>query len=104
MTLQRILPYVEHHVYWERKMPDIELTAHAKDMLLERSIAEDWLWLAIHSPHREWVGDDHNVHYAKTIKEREGRVLHVVVNPDLQPNRVVTIFFDRRLGRKGRAK
>jgi hypothetical protein len=44
------------------------------------------------------------MHYTKAIRERDGRVLRVVVNADVQPNRVVTVFFDRRLGRKQRGK
>ena len=40
------------------------------------------------------------MHYTKRIRERDGRVLRVIVNADLQPNRVVTVFFDRRLWQK----
>jgi hypothetical protein len=39
-------------------------------------------------------------HDTKTIREKEGRVLHVMVNTYVQPNRIVTVFFDRRLGKK----
>ena len=31
-------------------MLDIELTGHAKAMLLERKISEDWLWRTINAP------------------------------------------------------
>ena len=45
------------------------------------------------------------MHYTKAIRERGGRILRVVVNTDAQPNRVITVFFDRRLGQKvGKAK
>jgi len=40
------------------------------------------------------------MHYTKTIRERDGRVLRVVVNADVQPNLVVTVFFDHRLSPK----
>ena len=43
---------------------------------------------------------DNAPHYTKRIHERDGRVLRVVVNADVQPNRVVTVFFDRRLRQK----
>jgi hypothetical protein len=43
--------------------------------------------------------EDNNLHYSKGIKERGGQVLHVVVNPNVQPNRIVTVFFDRRMRR-----
>jgi hypothetical protein len=46
------------------------------------------------------MGDDGNIHYIKAIKERNNRILHIVVNPNFQPNRIVTLFFDRRLMRK----
>ncbi|MBI4758555.1 MAG: DUF4258 domain-containing protein [Chloroflexi bacterium] len=81
-------------------MPDIELTIHAKDMLIERNIREVWVWRTIESPDSKETGTDLNTHYIKAIPENEGRFLRVVVNPHVQPNRVVTVFFDRRLGRK----
>ena len=37
------------------------------------------------------------MHYTKPIRERNGRVLCVVVNPYENPRRIVTVFFDRRL-------
>ena len=80
--------------------PPVELTAHARDMLTERNIAEEWVWRTINTPDRERRGEDSNMHYTKAIQEREGRVLHVVVNADVEPHRIVTVFFDRRLGRK----
>ncbi len=83
-------------------MPDFELSAHTQDMLTERNIAEEWLWRTLRTPDKKRRGEDGNMHYTKTIHEREGRVLRVVVNTDVYPNRIVTVFFDRRLGRKER--
>jgi hypothetical protein len=40
------------------------------------------------------------MHYTKTLGEAQGRVLHVVVDDHYQPNRIVTVFFDRRLREK----
>jgi hypothetical protein len=85
-------------------MPNMELSTHAKDMLMERNILEEWVWRTINTPQRKRLGDDGNMHYTKAIKEREGRVLHVVVNPNVQPNRIVTVFFDRRLGKRAEKK
>lgn len=86
-------------------MPDFELSTHTKDMLKERNIAEQWVWRTINTPDRKHRGDDGNMHYTKTIRERDDRVLRVVVNADVQPNLIVTVFFDRRLGQKrGRTK
>jgi hypothetical protein len=79
-------------------MPDIELSSHTRDMLIERDIREEWVWRTIDSPDsKRWHVEDGNMHYTKDIKERDGRVLHVVVNTNVWPNRIVTVFFDRRL-------
>ncbi len=78
-------------------MQDIELSSHAKDMLLERNIPEEWVLRTINSPDRKETGADNNTHYLKAIPEKQGRILRVVVNPHVKPNRVVTVFFDRRL-------
>ncbi len=80
--------------------PDMELSIHAKDMLIERNIRAEWVWRTINTPSKKRRGKDGNAHYTKAIKERGGRFLHVVVNPTVYPNRIVTVFFDRRLGRK----
>jgi fermentation-respiration switch protein FrsA (DUF1100 family) len=79
-------------------MEDAELSSHTRDMLVERALQEAWIWRAIKEPDQIWTGDDGNEHYAKAIAERENKMLHVVVNPSVQPRRVVTVFFDRRLG------
>lgn len=82
-------------------MAEFELSAHARDMLRERNIQEQWVWRTVNSPDsKEKNFDDGNVHYTKAIRERDGQVLHVVVNRDVQPNRIVTLFFVRRLRRR----
>jgi len=81
-------------------MEEVTLSRHAKDMLAERNITEEWLWCTIKAPDEKRRGDDGNMHYMKAIREREGRILRVVVNPDVYPNRIVTVFFDRRLGKR----
>jgi hypothetical protein len=78
----------------------MELSTHAKDMLIERQIPEEWVWRTIKSPDRTEIGADKNLHYFKAIEENENRVLRVIVNPRIEPERVVTVFFDRRLRRK----
>lgn len=81
-------------------MLDFELTAHAKDMLIERNIPEEWVWLVLQSFDKKQLGDDGNMHYTKAIVERDNRILHIIVNITIQPNRIVTLFFDRRLGKR----
>jgi hypothetical protein len=46
------------------------------------------------------MGDDGNLHFSKAITENAERILHIVVNANVYPNRIVTVFFDRRLGRR----
>jgi len=81
-------------------MHDTRLSKHAKDMLRERNILEEWMWRAIDTPDRTEIGDDNNTHYIKAISEHGRRFLRVVVNHHVAPKRVVTLFFDRRLGRQ----
>jgi hypothetical protein len=79
---------------------EFELSTHTRDMLIEREIAEDWVWRALDTPDRKRRGTDGNMHYFKSIRERSGKTLHVVVNADVYPNRVITIFFDRKAGKQ----
>jgi hypothetical protein len=80
-------------------MMDIQFAGHARDMLQERNIPEEWVRRTIASPDRTVVGADSNTHYIKAIPEHGGRFLRVIVNSHVTPNRVVTVFFDRRLRR-----
>ena len=73
---------------------------HAREMLVERNIAEEWVFRSIRDSDYDETGADGNLHYIKAIPEHGGRFLRVVVNPDVSPNRILTVFFDRRLGRK----
>jgi len=77
-------------------LPDYEMSGHAREMLIERNIAEEWVWRVLRHPDKAKLGEDGNRHFFKAIRERNGKVLHVVVNPVVQPNRVITVFFDRR--------
>jgi hypothetical protein len=79
---------------------DIEYSKHAQDVINERKINEEWIFRTINCPDYFEVGIDDNDHYIKAIAEFEGRFLHVVINPHTSPERIVTIFFDRRVKRK----
>jgi len=81
-------------------MIEYELSEHASDMLKERNIQEDWVKLAIEDPERKEVKEDGTVHYIRAIEQYGGRYLRVVVNPDYRPQRIVTVFFDRRIMRR----
>ena len=82
------------------RIQDAETSQHARDMLQEREIPEEWMWRTIREPDRTEAKADDTIHYIKAIPERGGRFLRVVVNPHVQPRRIVTLFFDRKLGRK----
>jgi hypothetical protein len=77
-----------------------KLSDHARDMLKERDISEDWVWQTINTPDWEIKGKDDNIRYFKSIIGRQERILHVVVNPHLSPMKIVTVFFDRRARRR----
>lgn len=76
---------------------DIEFSKHTIDMIIERSIPEEWVWLALNFPDRKEIGTDENTHYIKMIPENNHRFLRVIVNEQISPNIVVTVFFDRRI-------
>lgn len=77
-------------------MADYVFTLHARDMLKEREIPEQWVLDAISVPDEKSIESDGNTHYFKSLSERENRVLHIVVNETTEPSRIVTLFLDRR--------
>ncbi len=81
-------------------MAEVQLSGHARDMLSERGIAEEWVWRTIRAPDRTEAGANGSVHYIKAIPEHGGRFLRVIVNRHVEPARVVTVFFDLRLRRQ----
>ena len=80
-------------------MSESEFSEHAREMLKERGIQESWVKKALDQPETKTTHDDGTVHYTRAIEEFGGRHLRVIVNPDIQPQKVVTQFFDRRLRR-----
>lgn len=80
-------------------MIEYEFSEHAYDMLKERNIRESWVKLAIEDPEKKEPKDDGTIHYIRAIEQHGGRYLRVVVNPDVKPQRIVTLFFDRRIRR-----
>lgn len=81
-------------------MADYVFSNHALEMMAERNILEDWVWRTLEESGTAFTGEDGNLHFTKAITERENRILHVVVNPNDSPKRIVTLFFDRRLRSK----
>jgi uncharacterized DUF497 family protein len=76
-----------------------ELTQHAQKALAEREIPIEWLERAFDQPELRLPDpDDATVErrYRK-IPEFGGRILRVAVNTTVEPNRVVSVFFDRKM-------
>lgn len=78
-------------------MAELVWSSHARDMIQERNLAEEFIQRAIEHANAIQTPADGTIHYLYAAVEFEGRVLHVVVNPLVDPPRIVTFFFDRRL-------
>ncbi len=75
----------------------MEFTKHFKRMLEERSIQEEWVDKGMNEPEEVEEHEDGTRHFLRRIEEHRNRWLRVVINIQVQPNRAVTAFFDRRL-------
>ena len=76
-----------------------ELTKHAKKVLAEREIPLEWMERTLVEPElRQPDPDDAAVERRfRRIPEFGNRVLRVAVNTAVEPNRVVSVFFDRKM-------
>jgi hypothetical protein len=76
-----------------------ELTKHAKKVLAEREIPLEWMERTLVEPElRQPDPDDVAVERRfRRIPEFGNRVLRVAVNTAVEPNRVVSVFFDRKM-------
>ena len=76
-----------------------ELTQHARDVLEEREISIEWLEKALASPELIEQATDSPELENRFVKIAEfgNRVLRVVVNTRVVPDRVVSVYFDRRM-------
>lgn len=76
-----------------------ELTKHAEKVLAEREIAAEWMKRTLSSPELGLLDpDDATVERRfRRIPEFGGRVLRVAVNTTVEPNRIVSVFFDRKM-------
>jgi hypothetical protein len=76
-------------------------TAHAQDAIAERGISISWVERVLSFPitvERD-KQDPALRHAIGRIPERDDRILRVVYNDTVKPQRVVTAFFDRKAGR-----
>ena len=72
-------------------------TIHARTMMQERMIEEDWVVDTVNNPDFTEVKREDERHYLKRIPEAGEKTLRVITNPTVTPSRVVTVFFDRRV-------
>lgn len=75
------------------------LTKHAQFQMEQREISMAWLEKTLQNPDQVLsLADPHgNTHYLKKIEEFGDRHLRIVVNSQVVPQRIVTLFFDRRV-------
>jgi len=76
-----------------------ELTQHAARVLAEREIAVEWVERTLVEPELRLPDpDDHAVERRfRRIPEFGGRVLRVAVKVTVEPERVLSVFFDRTM-------
>ena len=76
-----------------------ELTSHAKEALVERGISVAWLERTLREPESKKPdpNDPEVERRYRKIPEFGVRVLRVAVNTTVEPERVVSVFFDRSM-------
>ena len=79
-----------------------ELTKHAQQVLAERGILVEWMERTLSQPELVMADplDPEVERRYRQIPEYGGRVLRVAVKTTVDPNRIVSVFFDRN--RKGK--
>ena len=80
----------------------LEFTRHAVRVMAERGISVEWVERVVAAPAlRSPDPNDPAVErFFGRIAERDGRALRVVVNTNVAPWRVVSVFFDRNMRKK----
>ena len=76
-----------------------ELTEHARDVLDERRISLRWMERVLATPaliQPSLTDSDLENRFGKIV-EFDDRVLRVIVNTQVVPERVVSVYFDRRM-------
>jgi hypothetical protein len=78
---------------------DYELSKHARDVIEERQIQIAWIERALTAPAHVDLSREDPAAESRFIKIPEfgDRVLRVVVNKQVAPIRVVSVYFDRTM-------
>ena len=84
------------------RLAGYELSDHALDVIAEREIETTWVVRVLSKPERTVAdrSDPALRHALGRIAERDDRVLRVVYNASVTPQRIVTVYFDR--GQRGK--
>jgi uncharacterized DUF497 family protein len=80
-------------------MVNYELTQHARDVLEERGISVAWMERVLANPaliQPSLTAPDLEIRFGK-VAEFGDRVLRVIVSTQVVPERVVSVYFDRRM-------
>jgi hypothetical protein len=78
-----------------------QFSEHSLLMFKEREIKKSWIELTLKNPQEKILNqEDGTIHFIKTIEEFGNRNLRIIVNPDFKPQKIVTLFFDRRIKRR----
>jgi len=76
-----------------------KLSVHAKDVMDNRNIAEEWVVAVLDNPFVVIEIAKDEIHVYGTVKEYDERCLKVVVNP--LKSLVIATYFDRKMKKKG---
>ena len=76
-----------------------EITKHAKKVMEERGILDDWVARTFSSAELTQPDpkDAQVEQRFRRIPEFGGRILRVVVNKAVEPKRILSVFFDRAM-------
>jgi len=75
----------------------LKYSAHARTMMHERMIQEEWITRTVTDPDRTEERHGDEKHYLRQIPEAGGKTLRVIINPQTNPHSVITVFLDRRV-------
>lgn len=80
-------------------MEKFVLSAHAQTVINERSIDLTWLERVLSNPEKVESGKGHPDlrHALGRVPEHGNRVLRVIYNDAVDPVRIVTAYFDRKM-------
>ena len=76
-----------------------QLTKHAQHVLQEREIPIEFMESVLQNPQLS-IPDENDPeleHLLAKIPEFGGRVLRIIVNKKVDPDRIVTVYYDRKM-------